>query len=775
MRGRSLIPALAAALVLPLVPAAAHAAAWLPATDASERGFAAADVTADIGEDGSRLVAWVRTFRVGNSDRHGVQYRYIASDGTRREIRTASGIPTLASPSEREPKVGVRPDGSALLVWTRDSGGDERVHMQRIDSKGDPDGPPTTISPTGADANEIDIDVGPDGSALAAWTTWDGTRASVDGVRVSAAGVVGPVEHLIEAPAETADESWQFESGPEVALAPDGRGVVTASLFHFVFNPCCTGTRDVLAVRVGADGTPSSTVHSVTGGEVPNFGFVEPRAAIDDAGNATIVYSDDDGTDRTVNARRLSAGDTLGPRRTLNDPAATSAHSPAVAAAPDGRTYVVYEDSGGGQDDARAAVLAPDGTVAVSGVPMSSHDADFPSVAVGRDGAATAAFAEDAGDDHVVGRSISPAGALGAPQQLSGPTDEVDGLVLAAGAGDRVAAWQTEDSVSGRDVVQTAVFDATAPTVEEFAGPSTGSAGSELTWAARAADLSGVSYQWAFGDGGTAGEAIARHAYTVPGTYTVTLTVSDGAGNQVQRTRQVRVTSPDSDGDGILDGADCAPGDASRPATGGPDADCDGKVDAPSGGGNDAPPQVELRSPSGGARISPRGTTPIAADASDDRGVAAVVFYIGARELCRDSEAPYTCDLRPTGADVGRTAITAIAVDSANQTASTRVAVSVGRFTPSLTSKTKRGRVAVTSGRVGLPDGVQRADGCRGRVAITYRSGGWTRTVTAALRRNCTYKGPRVRRRGRRAVTVTAVFAGNDVLSDRAARRQRVR
>ncbi len=40
-----------------------------------------------------------------------------------------------------------------------------------------------------------------------------------------------------------------------------------------------------------------------------------------------------------------------------------------------------------------------------------------------------------------------------------------------------------------------------------------------------------VSYQWNFGDGGTASGIIVSHAYSNPGTYTVTLTVNDAAGN----------------------------------------------------------------------------------------------------------------------------------------------------------------------------------------------------------------------------------------------------
>ena len=48
-----------------------------------------------------------------------------------------------------------------------------------------------------------------------------------------------------------------------------------------------------------------------------------------------------------------------------------------------------------------------------------------------------------------------------------------------------------------------------------------------------------------------------------------------------------------------------------------------------------------IRAPSEGARLSTKAVTHITADASDDKGVAGVVFYVGARELCRDTTAPF--------------------------------------------------------------------------------------------------------------------------------------
>jgi PKD repeat protein/uncharacterized protein YraI len=50
-----------------------------------------------------------------------------------------------------------------------------------------------------------------------------------------------------------------------------------------------------------------------------------------------------------------------------------------------------------------------------------------------------------------------------------------------------------------------------------------------------------VSYNWSFGDGGTAAEPVVSHTYAAPGTYTASLTVTDATGASNTATSEVQV------------------------------------------------------------------------------------------------------------------------------------------------------------------------------------------------------------------------------------------
>ena len=93
---------------------------------------------------------------------------------------------------------------------------------------------------------------------------------------------------------------------------------------------------------------------------------------------------------------------------------------------------------------------------------------------------------------------------------------------------------------------------------------ATGSAPLSVSFDARLSDDPDgdpLSYSWDFGDGATSTAMSPVHTYTHPGTYTATLTVSDGLGGSGSASRPVSVREP---GPGLPD--PIAPADRSGPA-----------------------------------------------------------------------------------------------------------------------------------------------------------------------------------------------------------------
>ncbi len=115
-------------------------------------------------------------------------------------------------------------------------------------------------------------------------------------------------------------------------------------------------------------------------------------------------------------------------------------------------------------------------------------------------------------------------------------TFTVTGIALTGHTYDPARNAETSDSIT--------VGGAQRPTAVLSADPTSGLAPLTVNFSATGssdADGSIVSYLWNFGDGGSQSGATAQRVYSVPGTYTATLTVTDNAG--LTDTRSVTITS----------------------------------------------------------------------------------------------------------------------------------------------------------------------------------------------------------------------------------------
>jgi hypothetical protein len=94
-------------------------------------------------------------------------------------------------------------------------------------------------------------------------------------------------------------------------------------------------------------------------------------------------------------------------------------------------------------------------------------------------------------------------------------------------------------------VVVTLERNVDAPTITGVSVPSSAVVGESIDTSVTATDdVSITAHEWRFGDGTTATGSEVSHTYVSPGTYTVTVVVTNEAGISATRTRTVTVTNP---------------------------------------------------------------------------------------------------------------------------------------------------------------------------------------------------------------------------------------
>jgi hypothetical protein len=248
---------------------------------------------------------------------------------------------------------------------------------------------------------------------------------------------------------------------------------------------------------------------------------------------------------------------------------------------------------------------------------------------------------------------------------------------------------------------------------------------------------------------------------------------NDGISDLAESALGTSPTDSDADDDGVNDGADTCPRTAGNTPNG-----CPGDVP------EDAPPAVQITAPAANTNVIPGIGVLLDATAADDRGVTRVTFVDADGVICTDETAPYSCRYLPTGDDVGKNTVIAVATDVSGQTGTDSRRLNVERFKSgavSLSASPARDRSApyrfTLSGKVTRPAGVSAAQGCRGTVVLRINRGGKSAAATnAPLSKSCTYKRTLVVPSGSAgALSATARFNGNAVLLPRSARTRAVR
>ncbi|MDX6634887.1 MAG: hypothetical protein QOF06_1090 [Solirubrobacterales bacterium] len=397
-------------------PPAAAAADAAAAANLSSAAEMASGPDLDVAPDGTATAVW--SAKGGGEFR--VFARQIAADGTRGPVDqlSASGADALA------PQVAVAPDGTATVAWIRWDGTNFRVQERRIAAGGSPEEATRTLSGSGQDAADPQVDVAPDGTATVVWRRFDGFHPLVQVRRIAPDGTS-------EESSQRLSESGQDAVEPDVAVAPDGTATVVWSRFD--------GSESIVQERrVEPDGTLVATANLSAVGE----NAIEPQVELGPGGGATVVWTRFDGSNWVIQGQRLSAAGVAEGAVFNLSASGRSAAEPQLAVDSDGVATVVWDRFDGSnfvvqarRIDAGGALLAGPANLSTAG-----RDAADPQVAAASEGGATVVWSRfDGGNWIVQRRDLSDDGTLGSVAGLS---------ASGRGGGDAVAAWGEDGTLA---------------------------------------------------------------------------------------------------------------------------------------------------------------------------------------------------------------------------------------------------------------------------------------------------------------------------------------
>lgn len=302
---------------------------------------------------------------------------------------------------------------------------------------------PVYLSETLQNAEEPQVAISGTGVGLGVWERYDGAHFRVQARSRSSSGALGSVQTLSDA--------GQDAFTPQVAVNPTGTGIIAWTRSD--------GTNDrIQAVTRSSSGVLGS-VRTLSD---PGQNAENAQAAIDQNGNAIVVWERHDGTNERIQAVQISSAGVVGSVKTLS-PAGGDAFTPQVAVDGNGNAQVVWSrfNSVQGVDKIQAVSVSASGVVgSVQGLSTAPGDAEAPQVGIDANGNAVVVWQHfDGSNERVQGRTRSASGVLGAIKDLSVATSEGFAPQVAVNAtGSGLVVWSRFGSACNCDRVQLVPF-----------------------------------------------------------------------------------------------------------------------------------------------------------------------------------------------------------------------------------------------------------------------------------------------------------------------------
>jgi hypothetical protein len=554
-----LAAALSSIALLGALPGAAHAAGWTPGPRLT---IPATGLTGDFVEapDGSSTVAWTTLPPSGAAPPPTVALQHAAPDGTVGAPLTlgSGGLPSLATSASNK----------TAVAWLNvvDQTGDVTVHVALIDANGarvhDTVVARFPVDDLGGQAVDVTLDAA--ANATAVWNQVDPNSGEIEvfADRVAPDGShAGPIT-LGETVIDTgANGPFPALGAPAVAAAPGG------TVWFAWRTPDASlevarrfGGDDAPVTKVSADDDPVSSFELSASSAGAALGWtVQTDDPDDESMSAPIVG-------QRLNATGSLRGAPFGVSGSLNLgsniglPGLGSGFD--VAMAPDGVVSLVWTKASAGGAGLGTATLSRFGpgqeTATPSQLPVSGGAVTSlaPNLGMGPDGSllmtwlelsATSAFTLQ-GVHVTPDGTIGPASPLATSSLTSGTLTFSIGIPQADDHGGGIVGLSGISPLALDDSgfsmsFSTLRYDTIGPTVTADV-PATGVALSPVLFNGTVSDPAGLPLTWDFGDGSTGRGLKVSHVYAGPGTYTVTASATDDAGNETVVTRQITVTNP---------------------------------------------------------------------------------------------------------------------------------------------------------------------------------------------------------------------------------------
>ena len=306
---------------------------------------------------------------------------------------------------------------------------------------------PDYLSATFQNAEEPQVAISGSGVGLAVWERFDGANFRVQARSRSSSGALGSVDTLSAA--------GQDAFSPQVAVNPTGAGIISWTRSDGANDRIQAVTRSSSGV-LGSVLTLSDPLQSAENSQV----------AIDQNGNAIVVWERFDGTNERIQAVKISSAGAAGPVKTLS-PAGGDAFGAQVAVDGNGNAFVVWSrfNSQQGVDKIQAVRVFASGLVGpVLGLSSAPGDAESPQVGMDASGNAVVVWEHfDGSNLRIQGRTRTPSGALSEIKDLSiSASDSFAPQVAVNATGGGLVVWSRFGSTCNCDRVQLVPFSSAA-------------------------------------------------------------------------------------------------------------------------------------------------------------------------------------------------------------------------------------------------------------------------------------------------------------------------